>query len=74
MVDDVERGLLVISGKVSEVYLKEVIGNVVLKRKDDSLVPFELLLYWLNAVLTFSLYVQQWRDHVVIIQEKFLLR
>ena len=74
VVDDVERGLLVISGKVSEVYLKEVIGNVVLKRKDDSLVPFELLLYWLNAVLTFSLYVQQWRDHVVIIQEKFLLR
>ena len=45
VVDDVERGLLVISGKVSEVYPKEVIGNVVSKRKDDSLVPFELWLY-----------------------------
>jgi len=73
VVDDVERGLLVISGKVSEVYPKEAIGNLVSKRKDDSLVPFELWLYWLNAGLTFSLSVQQWRDHVVIIQEKFLL-
>ena len=45
VVDDVEKGLLVMSGKVSEVYPKEVIGNVVSKKKDDSPVPFELWLY-----------------------------
>ena len=45
IVDDVKKELLVMSGKVSEVYPKEVIGNVVSKKKDDSPVPFELWLY-----------------------------
>ena len=68
IVDDVKKGLLVMSREVSEVYPKEVMVNIVSKKKDDSPVPFELRLYWLNAGLIFSLSVQQWRDHVVVIQ------
>ena len=43
------------SGKVADVYRKELVRDGSLKNNDDSPVPFELWLYWLNTGLDYSL-------------------
>ena len=61
------------SGNVYEVYPKTVADGGTAKKKDDAPVPVELWLYWLNAGLSYSFSLEDWRKSVVVLQEKFLL-
>ena len=61
------------SGKMYEVYNKPVAKDSTAKKKDITLVPVELWIYWLNTNLSYSLSLGDWGRYVVILQEKFLL-
>ena len=68
-----EGKLAYMSGKVYEMYPKSVAEGGTAKKKDDAPVPVELWLYWLNAGLSYSFSLEDWRKSVVVLQEKFLL-
>ena len=70
---DRDEKLILVSGKVSEFYSREMINGKTSRKKDDSLVSFKLWLYWLYVDLNHLLSLQQWREHVVDFQEMFLL-
>ena len=69
----VKGKLMRMSSKVSDVYLEKMFRDGNSKKKDDSPVPFEVWLYWLDTGLKYSLTLQQWRVYGVVVQEKFLL-
>ena len=56
---DMEGKVMNMSIKVSAMYHDEMIRDGISKKGDDSLVPFDLWLYWLDIGLDYSLTLQQ---------------
>ena len=73
MDSSIESSLLKCSGDVAAGCREDQEDNHDAKKKDEAPVPVELWLYWLNAGIRICLTLKQWNQHVIVIQEQFLL-
>ena len=66
---DIESRLLQYSGDVSDVLRGDPDYRHDAKRRDDTPVPVELWMYWLNTGIRTCLTMKQWDQHVIVVQE-----